>query len=202
MLFGTNTAHAAHFIYPRVYKYTVVSLCISILEFLICIIALYKPIIPLIIYQLIILILAIAFQVVVIMSQGLGSNTSITDGTTWKDYTGCSKSYDAPYYAYFTFSATQSLTFIITFIAILPQRCKCFHLVAFDDRIDDGESLTQTVNLQPPSSTRSDTDLPADNVSGGYYDSGIDYRMSLALKVDSIPSYSPPTYDDPQLDKI
>jgi hypothetical protein len=227
-LYGTNTAHAANFIYPRVYKLTIISLCLSLLSLLISFFSLYQqkslPHFPVMISQIAVILTATAFQIVVIFAQGLGSDNSITDGKTWRDYTGCSDYYDAPFYAYFTFAATQTLTLVMTFVAISPNRCSCFHLVAFDDNMEAMESFSSRQQHQQQKhqqklaaaakaggalegEMRGESSFASSSISdykddpnSGY--SGIDYRMSLALNPEMLPSYSPPEYEDPNFEKI
>jgi hypothetical protein len=197
LTFGTNTAHAAHFIYPRVYKLTLTSLSISLLQFLICVISLFKPgPFPIILYQILVIFFATTYQVLVTLAQSLGSNNSITDGSTWQDYTSCSKSYDSPYYAYWTFAATQTLTFLMLFLVISPNRCTCFHLVAFDDTTDeidavtvsqDTRSISVSASYGPPPLVRKSPQTHADHdaeADSAIYESGIEYRLSLVMKAE------------------
>jgi hypothetical protein len=156
--------------------------------------------------QIFVIITATAYQVVVVSAQGLGSHTSITDGSTWKDYTDCSQSYDAPFYAYFTFAATQILTLVMIFIAISPHRCGCLHLVAFDDNMDVAQSFSSRqipIVDAGPDFLRGESSTVSSfaDSKGAYYDSGIDYRMSLALIPETLSSYSPPQDEDPSLEK-
>lgn len=201
--YGTNTAHAARYIYPRVYKLTVISLCLSLLSLLISFFSLYQhksfPKFPIILSQIFVIITATAFQIVVISAQSLGSHTSITDEFTWREYTDCSQSYDAPFYAYYTFAATQTLTLLMTFVAISPNRCRCFHLVAHDDNIEAMQSFSsQTLNGGSDATIATAFSDPR----AAYYDSGIDYRMSLALNPELLSSYSPPKGEDSNIEKI
>jgi hypothetical protein len=188
--FGTNTAHAARFIYPRVYKLTITSLSISLLQFLLCILSLYKPgPVPLIFYQILVIFTATTFQVLVTLAQGLGSHNSVTNGSTWKEYTDCEKSYDAPYYAYWTFAATQLLTFLMLFLVISPNRCGCFHFVAFDD--DDWDTVVRSTDEHAiASASASSTVHQTGDIDSENYESGIEYRSSKVLKMDSSALYS------------
>lgn len=233
---GTNTHHAANYLYPQVYRLAVIALCLSISEFLVCVVALCKfrchslslshsqsqALLPApclrirsLLYQILVIIAATAYQIVVVSAQSLGSDNSITSHKTWEEFTTCKECLDSPYYAYFTFAVTQTITIIITVISFSPQRLKCFHLVAFDETIDDGMSMRTSAGLS--GTILVSTQLQQSEFSPGhdhhegngsdystmYYNSGIDYNYRLSeVKGMTPPSYSPPTFDQITLQRI